>query len=49
MTIISEQPPSLASVVDLRRRHLPPQVAALLDGAGDPAYGLVDDGSRAKG
>jgi ABC-type nitrate/sulfonate/bicarbonate transport system substrate-binding protein len=40
---------SLASVVDLRRRHLPPQVAALLDGAGDPAYGLVDDGSRAKG
>ena len=40
---------SLASVVDLRRRHLPPQVAALLDGAGDPAYGLVDDSSRAKG
>ena len=40
---------SLASVVDLRRRHLPPQVAVLLDGADDPAYGLVDDGSRAKG
>ena len=40
---------SLASVVDLRRRHLPPQVADLLDGAGDPAYGLVDDSSRAKG
>jgi ABC-type nitrate/sulfonate/bicarbonate transport system substrate-binding protein len=40
---------SLASVVDLRRRHLPPQVAALLDVADDPAYGLVDDGSRAKG
>jgi ABC-type nitrate/sulfonate/bicarbonate transport system substrate-binding protein len=40
---------SLASVVDLRRRHLPPQVAALLDVADDTAYGLVDDGSRAKG
>jgi ABC-type nitrate/sulfonate/bicarbonate transport system substrate-binding protein len=40
---------SLASVVDLRRRHLSPQVAALLDVADDPAYGLVDDGSRAKG
>jgi ABC-type nitrate/sulfonate/bicarbonate transport system substrate-binding protein len=40
---------SLASVVDLRRRHLPPQVASLLDAAGEPAYGLVDDGSRAKG
>jgi ABC-type nitrate/sulfonate/bicarbonate transport system substrate-binding protein len=40
---------SLASVVDLRRRHLPPQVAALLDVADDPAYGLVYDGPRAKG
>jgi ABC-type nitrate/sulfonate/bicarbonate transport system substrate-binding protein len=33
---------SLAAVVDLRRRHLSPQVAALLDGAVDPASGMVD-------
>jgi ABC-type nitrate/sulfonate/bicarbonate transport system substrate-binding protein len=32
---------SLAVVVELRRRHMPPDVAALLDGAADPASGLV--------
>jgi ABC-type nitrate/sulfonate/bicarbonate transport system substrate-binding protein len=42
-------PASLSSVVDLRRRHLPTQVARLLDGADDPASGLVDDASPARG
>jgi hypothetical protein len=32
---------SLAAVVELRRRHMPPEVAVLLDGAADPASGLV--------
>jgi hypothetical protein len=40
---------SLRSVVDLRRKHLPPEVGALLDGAVDPAYGLVDDGHGDEG
>lgn len=33
----------LGSVVALRRRHVPPAVAALLDDALDPARGLVDE------
>jgi hypothetical protein len=38
---------SLASIVDLRRRHLPPKVAALLDDAVEPGSGLVDAASGA--
>jgi ABC-type nitrate/sulfonate/bicarbonate transport system substrate-binding protein len=33
---------SLSAVVDLRRRHVPPQVAELLEGAVETASGLVD-------
>jgi ABC-type nitrate/sulfonate/bicarbonate transport system substrate-binding protein len=36
---------SLSAVVDLRRRHVPPQVAELLKGAVEPASGLVDAAS----
>jgi ABC-type nitrate/sulfonate/bicarbonate transport system substrate-binding protein len=36
---------SLSAVVDLRRRHVPPQVAELLEGAVEPASGLVDAAS----
>lgn len=36
---------SLKAVVDLRRAQVPPQVAAQLEHAEDPAYGLVDQGS----
>ena len=37
---------SLAALVGLRRRHLPDDVAALLDGALEPAAGLVDATGR---
>lgn len=40
---------SLDAVVGLRRRFVPAAVAALLDGATDPAAGLVDDGSPRRG
>jgi ABC-type nitrate/sulfonate/bicarbonate transport system substrate-binding protein len=40
-------PESLASIVDLRRRHLPPQAAELLGSTLDPASGLVDETSGA--
>jgi hypothetical protein len=36
---------SLSSVIDLRRKHLPPQTPELLDGAADPASGLIDEAS----
>jgi hypothetical protein len=39
---------SLSSVIELRRRHLPPETAALLDGAVDASSGLVDEGSRTR-
>jgi hypothetical protein len=38
---------SLSAVVDLRRRHVSPQVAALLERADDPASGVVDAASGA--
>lgn len=38
---------SLSSVIDLRRKHLPPQTAELLDGAVHPASGLIDEASGA--
>jgi ABC-type nitrate/sulfonate/bicarbonate transport system substrate-binding protein len=38
---------SLTTVVDLRRRHVPPQVAELLERAVEPASGLVDAASGA--
>jgi ABC-type nitrate/sulfonate/bicarbonate transport system substrate-binding protein len=40
---------SLSSVVELRRRHLPPHVSELLDRALHPASGLVDEASGAAG
>ena len=40
---------SLDAVVGLRRRSMPAAVAALLDGATDPASGLVDEGTPRQG
>jgi ABC-type nitrate/sulfonate/bicarbonate transport system substrate-binding protein len=39
---------SLSSVIELRRRHVSPEAAALLDGAAEPASGLVHEISRAR-
>ena len=40
---------SVSSVVELRRRHLPPAAAALLAGVVDPASGLIDDATITEG